>query len=321
MLNDLSLALDTQSTFEQFIQSYDPSLVEDRDQELERENVQEGKESAISHHAPHVPTEDYQALWGDMEVKVKVLTGGYWPSYPTVDIHLPFEMNSAIQAFQQFFASPDNHKQLTWKFTLGTAVVKMSLGGGSFYLQLSTPQCVVLMLCFNHLSNDEWIDFEQVTERTNLPQDMIKRVVHSFLKSKILRRRDGGAGSSSGSGSGSSGGQGGKGIKTSDQFSINSSFSSSKRRINIPMAALDDSASSTGKRVEEDRSIAIEACVVRVMKIRKSIGHQQLIAEVLSQLSFFKPHPKVIKRRIEALIDREYIERSRDDTNVYNYLA
>jgi cullin 1 len=51
------------------------------------------------------------------------------------------------------------------------------------------------------------------------------------------------------------------------------------------------------------------------------LAHQQLIAEVLSQLAFFKPDPKVIKKRIESLIDREYLERDPDNPNTYRYLA
>jgi cullin 1 len=54
------------------------------------------------------------------------------------------------------------------------------------------------------------------------------------------------------------------------------------------------------------------------MKARKTLKHQQLQAEVLSQLAFFKPNPRVIKKRIESLIDREYLERSAEDSQVYN---
>ena len=51
------------------------------------------------------------------------------------------------------------------------------------------------------------------------------------------------------------------------------------------------------------------------------LPHQQLVLEVLQQLHFFRPNPKVVKRRIEHLIEREYLERSTEKTNVYRYLA
>ena len=57
------------------------------------------------------------------------------------------------------------------------------------------------------------------------------------------------------------------------------------------------------------------------MKTRKSMQHQALISEVIQQLHFFKPNPKIIKRRIEHLIEREYIERDGADSNLYRYLA
>ena len=81
--------------------------------------------------------------------------------------------------------------------------------------------------------------------------------------------------------------------------------------------ALIDSSFNT-KRVEEDRTIAIEAAIVRIMKARKTLQHQQLLSEVLAQLAFFNPNPRVVKKRIEALIEREYLERSADNPHVYN---
>jgi cullin 3 len=50
------------------------------------------------------------------------------------------------------------------------------------------------------------------------------------------------------------------------------------------------------------------------MKNRKLMEHNALIAEVTTQLSpRFLPNPVMTKKRIEALIDREYLERSPDD--------
>ncbi|WP_287063974.1 hypothetical protein [Pantoea sp.] len=85
------------------------------------------------------------------------------------------------------------------------------------------------------------------------------------------------------------------------------------------MALLEDSHSA--KKVEENRGHAIEAAIVRTMKARKQLGHQQLLAEVLSQLAFFKPDPRAVKKHIESLIEREFLERDPDNPSTYKYLA
>ena len=44
--------------------------------------------------------------------------------------------------------------------------------------------------------------------------------------------------------------------------------------------------------------------------------------EVVQQLTkMFKPDFKIIKKRIEDLISRDYLERDKDNPNVFKYLA
>ncbi|CAM9451049.1 unnamed protein product [Heterosigma akashiwo] len=58
------------------------------------------------------------------------------------------------------------------------------------------------------------------------------------------------------------------------------------------------------------------------MKARKTLGHNDLISEVTRQLSTrFSPQPQAIKKRVESLIEREYLERAQSDRRTYNYLA
>lgn len=48
----------------------------------------------------------------------------------------------------------------------------------------------------------------------------------------------------------------------------------------------------------------------------------QLIYEVVSQLSrMFMPDVRLIKKRIEYLIEQEYLERDKDKADVFKYLA
>jgi len=80
--------------------------------------------------------------------------------------------------------------------------------------------------------------------------------------------------------------------------------------------------SSKPLQVDEDRKHQIEASIVRVMKARRVLNHNSLVAAVVSQLeSRFVPNTNFIKQRIESLIEREFIERSKDDRKVYQYLA
>jgi cullin 3 len=66
----------------------------------------------------------------------------------------------------------------------------------------------------------------------------------------------------------------------------------------------------------------IDAAIVRVMKSRQKMEHSQLIVDVTSQLtSRFIPDPLMIKKQIEVLIDREYLERVEGNARMYQYVA
>jgi cullin-4 len=59
---------------------------------------------------------------------------------------------------------------------------------------------------------------------------------------------------------------------------------------------------------------------VRIMKARKTLKHTELIAECFAQLRF----PAAVadlKKRVESLIEREYLERDKDNAQIFHYLA
>lgn len=59
----------------------------------------------------------------------------------------------------------------------------------------------------------------------------------------------------------------------------------------------------TEQRIEEDRTHHIDALIVRIMKAKKQMKHNELMADVMNGL-LFNASPAAIKARIETLIDR-----------------
>jgi cullin-4 len=58
------------------------------------------------------------------------------------------------------------------------------------------------------------------------------------------------------------------------------------------------------------------------MKGRKKLTLQLLIDAVVSDVSKrFPPDVKEIKKRVESLIDREFLKRDDEDKNMLHYLA
>jgi len=235
-----------------------------------------------------------------LDFSVQVLTTGFWPTYKSPEVALTPEMSKCMGVFREWHDKKHQKRKLTWMFSQGNASVRGQFGRKSYDFQVSTLQAIAL----NALNDGVKMTFEDLSRNLSLDESILKPLMHSLScgKYKVITKTPPG-----------------NKINTTDSFTANKKFASNMRKIRIPMASLDSSLNT--KRVEEDRSIAIEAAIVRIMKARKTLPHQQLLSEVLAQLAFFNPNPRVVKKRIEALIDREYLERSTENVHVYNYLA
>lgn len=235
------------------------------------------------------------------DFQVRVLTTGFWPTTHSTDVHLPPTMTTCIERFSKWYMGSTSHRNLSFAYSLGNAVVR-----GQFKkwydMQVSTLQAI-LLLRINEIG-DKIFTYGQIKTLTNMKDDVLKRALHSLAcgKFRVLLKDPKS-----------------RSIKPNDKFKVNKKFHVPMRCVRIPMASLEPSHNK--KRVKEDRSIAIEAAIVRIMKARRVLDHAQLVTEVLRQLSTFNPDPKFVKQRIEHLIDREYLERDKEKSNTYHYLS
>ncbi|KAJ1407625.1 Winged helix-like DNA-binding domain superfamily [Sesbania bispinosa] len=172
----------------------------------------------------------------------------------------------------------------------------------SFDLNLPAEMASALLL-FN--SSDR-LSYSEIMTQLNLSDDDVIRLLHSLscAKYKILNKEPNT-----------------KTISSTDYFEFNSKFTDKMRRIKIPLPPVDEKKKVI-EDVDKDRRYAIDASIVRIMKSRKVLNYQQLVMECVEQLGrMFKPDVKAIKKRIEDLISRDYLERDKDNANLFRYLA
>eukprot|EP01025_Chloroclados_australasicus_P021030 TRINITY_DN2207_c1_g1_i3.p1 TRINITY_DN2207_c1_g1~~TRINITY_DN2207_c1_g1_i3.p1 ORF type:complete len:736 (-),score=66.03 TRINITY_DN2207_c1_g1_i3:498-2705(-) len=243
-----------------------------------------------------------------LDLQVQVLTTGSWPTSNVHQCNIPLELAQCKDEFEKFYASAYSGRKLSWQTNMGSADIKAWFGSKTHELNVSTYQLCILML-FND-SNE--LSYKDIQSATNIPDGDLRRNLQSLalVKGKNVLKKSPMS----------------KEINDDDKFTFNDAFTSKLYKVKIGTVSAQKETEpekiETRNRVEEDRKPQIEAAIVRIMKARRVLDHNSIIAEVNRQLSSrFQPSTAVVKQRIESLIEREFIERDATDRKKYRYLA
>jgi len=239
-----------------------------------------------------------------IDLNVNILTMGYWPTYAPMEVRMPPDMFRLQECFRNFYLSKHSGRKLTFQSTLGHCVIKSKFKHGNKELLVSLFQTLVLLL----YNEQDSFSYQQIGEATGIQQAELKRTLQSLAcgKARVLQKLPKG-----------------KEVNDGDKFHYNTEFKHRLIRIKINQIQMKESIqenSDTRERVFQDRQYQVDAAIVRIMKTRKSLSHQLLISELYQQLKF-PLKATDIKKRIESLIERDYMERDKDSTNLYHYVA
>lgn len=108
-------------------------------------------------------------------------------------------------------------------------------------------------------------------------------------------------------------------------ISVNLAYSNKKKKVKLSGTVQRETPQESKQlrdSLNEDRRFFLQAVAVRVMKTRKTLAHMMLVKEIIDQAVVrFKPSVVAIKRCIEELIEKQYLERSPEDKHILLYIA
>ncbi|CAD6958016.1 unnamed protein product [Tilletia controversa] len=233
----------------------------------------------------------------DIDFYCLVLANGVWPlQQGTTEFLIPAELQPTYKRFEGFYANQHSGRKLQWCWHMSRNEIRTNGYNQKYVLQVSSFQAAILL----QFNTGETLTFDEIQKATGLDQSTLKGNMALLTKAKVLLEAD-------------------------DSYSVNTDFKSKKLRVNLNLPIKSEQKTESKdvmKTVDDDRRLLLDACIVRIMKSRKTLKHAQLIQEVITLMAArFQPKVPEIKKAIDSLIDKDYLERVEDARDTYAYVA
>ena len=82
----------------------------------------------------------------------------------------------------------------------------------------------------------------------------------------------------------------------------------------------DENIKDTNNKVQEDRRFVIDSVLMTIMKRRKELAHSELMEQLFQELKF-PVEVADVQKRIEGLIEKDYMKRNLENANVYEFVS
>ena len=238
-----------------------------------------------------------------------ILGTGFWPLVPpTTKFTPPQDIVKAYERFNTFYASKHSGRKLTWLWHLCKGEMRAGYTKSQqkvpYTFQVSTYQMAILLM-YND-AKDDIVSYDDMEATTALDRETLNPSIAIMVKAKVLLSEPADAKPESGT-----------------SYRLNHNFKHKKLKVPLNITIKSETkaeSEDTHKNIEEDRKLLIQSAIVRIMKSRKKLRHQLLLQETIQQISQrFKPSVQDIKKCIDILLEKEYLERLEGDE--LGYLA
>ena len=207
------------------------------------------------------------------------------------DLSIPKSLNDITNKFNNFYSNKFSGRKLLWNHQFSHAEIHTTYLKKKYILYVSLPQYNIF----------ERFNFNQTINSKDLSMIELEHCKY-LTKNKLLVSND-----------------------DFTEFKLNYNFKNKKIKIDIhnymPKIMANRKKDEDDRFIEEDRKLIIQSTLVRIMKTRKTLRHNELLEECVGDINRFTPKITMIKKCIEMLIDKDYFERDENNRQLYKYVA
>ena len=234
----------------------------------------------------------------NIETRIRIFSSENWPSYINIKkVSLPEKLNLISNEISTFYHKIYPGRILQFSLKNSYAILEANLPKRGFYFDVkcNTFQAIIL-LKFNEI----YYGFNNKIKKEDLinmlkfesNEDFFKSI-KQFIERKLIN-------------------------EDNDYYSLNCDLNILKGDC-ISFKTLEESEIKKKERQEIDRTYPVDGTIVKTVKDNKTIAHKNLILKVLGALCNFSIKEEFIEKRINSLIEREIIFKSKQDPNLYVY--
>ena len=266
----------------------------------------------------HAIQQQFKAAAGlaDVEANVTVLTMAFWPTVTPDDaFQEPESLRTCQLAFERVYRHAYPTEQLGWQSERGSAVLDVAFPKGTKEVACFMNQAAVLIAidALSSVRSGAGVGLSELSHRVGIDLGELKPIVATMLLAKgfnLLRRVGVDAASK---------------LLDTNLLELNPDYASKIKKLKLPTAVTARSQESDTVKeesIDASRGQMLDAAIIRIMKSRKTAKQAQLIDLTIQAVQrFFMPQPRMIKKRIEELMSKEFLERDTKEPDLFKYLA
>ncbi|KAL4073148.1 Cullin [Scleroderma yunnanense] len=234
----------------------------------------------------------------DIDFNIVVLGRAYWPLSTTLDkFAIPPQIFPKYDYCSKYYRTKYPDHKLTWLWHYSTNELRTHYLNQNYTLTTSSYQMAVLL----QYNKYDTISLDELFAATAINKEILTQLLVHLVEMKILI--DSG----------------------NNNYRLNLKFNSKKAHVRLhppKKAEVKVESSEVLNTVVVNRRCAIQATVVRIIKVRREMTIQALVEQVITQISPTFPVRVIdIQKAIDSLIRREYIEKVQGKRHTLAYVV